>query len=337
MQLKAYYSKKGANTLNNNIAFSPKYKKIIFNTYNNGSDKGKIRIIDANDGMKIDDISMHSIEAGVYSVNDDYFLTMNNYGNDIQNASLDLRHFANPTDKICNWSINDSEVTLTIEQQAPNINFDVFWSQYPDIKYNNAHLFHFNPKFEKVKKYKLDWLNEDNFDLGYQGVTKIVKLPWANKATVFVAKSNTAFETDLDNGNYKRIKIGTEYNQLNDFIFLYNHILAIGYDSLYLIKKDNYQVLKEAKIQPCGTQTINGIEVPISQFIGDVCVDQISGLIYVCRPFSNDVAVVSIADFKVIKKYNSRFQPFYVFKIDNKIVNIDWISQDAEIISLAPI
>lgn len=319
--------------MSTSIAFSSKHKKILLNKYETiGSG---IRIIDFSRGIKIDDLTMRHVRSGIWSVNEEFFITKQNLDEDYYNFSFELRSFRDPASKICRWKVVDSEVEFEGDSKYRDFDHLIFWSRHPSGAESNGKLSYLDTRNSHVKELALDWYNGDNFDLGYQGIVEILKVPNQFKAIIFVARSNTAVEIDLENGNCQNITIGPTYGQVKGFVFLKNQILAIAYDTLYLLESETYKILKELEVQPRTSQVFSGVSMPIRQFMGDLSVVESEGVIYACRPFSNDIAAISLESFEVTKLYQSSFQPLYVFRFQDKLIAIDWLSLNAEIISLS--
>lgn len=314
--------------MDNTIAFSEKHGKIIFNRWN--KDGAGIRIIQLAEGILNDDLSLKSVNGGIKPVNEDFFIITTSLDEDLHNFLFELRPFEDVKCTLCSWKVLNSKVSFKGDINFKNFEHHIFWTQHPGIHTTNGKLFYLKTNDLELKTFELDWYNEDNYDLGYQGVTEIIKIPEQNKAIMFVARSNIAIEINLTNGKCSSFQVGDNSNQLRGICYLKNRIIIQGYDTIYDLNPKDYKIQKEIKCQVPRMEDVGGIKMPISQFIGDILVDDGLNAIFVPRPFSSDILALNLDDLEIVRTFNSQFQPLQVFMIKDQLIALDYQSQEAE-------
>lgn len=317
--------------MDSRIAFSPKYNKILYNKWD--KDGNGIVILDVSKAITTDANTMKRVSGSIEPISDDHFITRESLDEDYYNYSFTLRGYADPATKICCWKIINSKVTFEGDPRFRGFEHSIFWSRHPQTNNDNGRMFYLDTKTLIVREFELDWFNGRSYDIGYQGVREITKIPDQSKALIFVQRSNVVTEINLESGEFSHFSF-PRLQQMKDIVFLRRNNIAVGYDTIFLIEKETYKIIRELKVQPETTQIIGGTTMPMSQFMGRIHADEDKGIIYAARPFSKDIVSISIKDFEIKNAFRSNFQPLYVYEFRDNLIAIDWHTLGAEKIPL---
>lgn len=168
---------------------------------------------------------------------------------------------------------------------------------------------------KKVIDLDLSWYSNENYDLGYQGLTDCMTVA-RNRVFVSVQRSSKLVVIDLD----RNARVGTVPLAGRDgnpaLTMLSPHdFIATDYDSLCRVDVETLKVLKCVRLQDSGAGT--------RQFIGDCSVGW--NACAVARPFSSDVLRLEQETFQITARVPVSGQPLAACLIsENRVVTRDW-------------
>src|SRR5262245_11833148 len=170
----------------------------------------------------------------------------------------------------------------------------------------------------RVEIQELSWYDE-SYDKGYQGVISVLELPDRRHALISVQRSSRLILHDIETGARRRtIDLGGQlgnpqlYHRAED-----GEVWATDYDTVAVVRADDWSVRKKARIQGAAPGT--------QQFIGDLAFAPDTGLCVVARPFSGDVVAIDRRTLRIQSSAPLGAQPLLVAALANgEIVARDW-------------
>lgn len=169
---------------------------------------------------------------------------------------------------------------------------------------------------------RLAWY-DGSYDKGYQGVIGVLELPEAGCALVSVQRSSRLILHDLETGMQRRsIELcGRGGNPRLELRNSRTELWASDYDTLAVIRTDNWQIQRRSRLQ--------GAVAGTQQFIGDFSFAPDQELCAVARPFSGDVVGIDLGTLKIKRAAKVGRQPLEVAALrGGEVVARDWKTGD---------
>lgn len=179
-----------------------------------------------------------------------------------------------------------------------------------------------SPLMGQIQVQRLEWY-DDKYDKGYQGVIGVLELPGEDSALISVQRSSQLVLHDLQTGRQRR-SIDLAGRGGNPRLELRNsgkEIWASDYDTLVVIQREDWRVVRKARLQSAGAGT--------QQFIGDFSFAPDEDTCAVARPFSGDVVGIDAATFKIKLSARLGRQPLEMAALPRgEVVARDWKTGD---------
>ena len=235
---------------------------------------------------------------------------------------VSVRSFADPSGVLARAVIAGEESAVTGDSSA--------WSGVPQLyveylrfaPWNDFVLLRISPSTSSIDVQRLQWY-DDSYDKAYQGVIGVMELPVAGSALVSVQRSSRLILHDTETGMQRRsIELGSRGG--NPSLELRNsgkEVWAIDYDTLVVVRTDDWQIDRRARLQSANRGT--------QQFIGDFSFAPDQELCVVARPFTGDIVAVDIATLRIKRSAKIGRQPLEVAALPRgEVVARDWKTGD---------
>ena len=178
------------------------------------------------------------------------------------------------------------------------------------------------PSTDLLELQRLEWY-DDAYDKEYQSVIGVLELPGEDSALVSVQRSSRLILHDLETG-MKKGSIELAGRGGNPRLELRNagkEIWASDYDTLVVIQKEDWRIIRSARLQ--------GAVAGTQQFIGDFSFAPDGNVCVVARPFRGDVVGIDAATLKIKRSARLGRQPLEVAAVQQgDVVARDWKTGD---------
>ena len=258
-------------------------------------------------------VSLHSSGSGRFSVGHHF---------DGARFELTVHSFSNPGHVLSRATVKDDEKKLVGDASA--------WGEVPLLyveylgfaPWRDFVLLKISPSTGQIEVQRLEWYDE-TYDKDYQGVIDVLELPGENSALVSVQRSSLLILHDLETGMKKgALDLGGRGgNPKLQFRNVGKEIWASDYDTLVVIQRKDWRILRSARLQraDAGTQ----------QFIGDYSFAPDEDICVVARPFSGDVVGIDAATLKIKRSAKLGRQPLELAALGRgEVVARDWKTGD---------
>jgi hypothetical protein len=233
-----------------------------------------------------------------------------------------VRSFSSPGEVLARAEIQEAGNKITGDASA--------WKDVPHLyveylafaPWKDFVLVKLSPSMGQIQVQRLEWYDE-RYDKGYQGVIGVLALPGEDAALISVQRSSRLILHDLQTGTERR-SIDLAGRGGNPSLELRNsgkEIWASDYDTLVVVKREDWRVTRRVRLQGAGAGT--------QQFIGDFSFAPEEDTCAVARPFSGDVVGIDVATLKV--KHSARLgrQPLKLAALPRgEVVARDWKTGD---------
>ncbi len=169
---------------------------------------------------------------------------------------------------------------------------------------------------------RLEWYDH-TYDKGYQGVLSVLELAGEDAALVSVQRSSQLILQDLKTGRKKRaVDLGGRGgNPIPRQREGSQEIWASDYDTLVVISREDWRILRSARLQ--------GAAVGTQQFIGDYSFAPDGATCVIARPFSGDAVEVDSTTLKVTRSVRLGRQPLELVALPGaEVLARDWKTGD---------
>lgn len=268
---------------------------------------GSAEHISLNSGAKY--LSLHSSGSNYFSVGHHF---------DGARFELTVHSFSEPRKVLARATVKNDERKVigdaSIWKEVPLLYIEYFgfepWKDFVLLK--------ISPSTVQVEVQRLEWY-DDTYDKGYQGVIGVLPLPGGVSALVSVQRSSKLVLHDLETGK-KTGDVdlgGIGGNPHLQFRSGSDEIWASDYDSLVVLDKNDFHVVRKSRLQNAAPGT--------QQFIGDYSFSPNDNICVVARPFSGDVVGIESNTLKVVSSAKVGQQPLEVAALPGEeIVARDW-------------
>lgn len=258
-------------------------------------------------------LSLHSSGAGHFSVGHHF---------DGARAELTVHSFSDPKNVLARATITEGERKMTGDASA--------WKEVPLLyveylsfePWKDFVLLKLSPSTGQIEVQRLEWY-DDRYDKGYQGIIGVLELPGEDAALVSVQRSSELVLHDLATGRTNgSIDLGGRGgNPILQFRNGGNEIWASDYDTLVVLERKGWRIVRSARLQGAAAGT--------QQFIGDYSFAPDEQICVVARPFSNDIVGIDAATLKIRRSAKVGRQPLEVVALpQGEVVARDWKTGD---------
>lgn len=231
---------------------------------------------------------------------------------------LTVRNFADPARVQAHAILNENQNQITGDASAwggvPLLYVDYLrfepWQEFVLLK--------IRPESGDIHVQRLEWYDE-TYDKGYQGVIGVLEVPGEDFAIVSVQRSSRLIFHDLESGRQKgELHLGgCAGNPCLQFRNAGNEIWANDYDTIVVVQRSDWRILRSARLQ--------GTHPQVREFIGDFSFTPDGETCAVARPFSGDVVGVDTATLQIKRSAKTGGQPLEVAAVGGgEIVARDW-------------
>jgi hypothetical protein len=258
-------------------------------------------------------LSLHSSGAG-------HFSALHHF--DGARLELTVHRFSDPRDILARASVNSKERKLDGDGAAWK-DVPLLYVDYLDFApWKDFVLLKIAPSTGRIDVQRLEWYDE-TFDKGYQGVIDVLELPGEDSALVSVQRSSQLVLHDLETGTKKgSIDLGGRGgNPKLQLRKSGSEIWASDYDTLVVIQREDWRIIRSARLQGAGAAA--------QQFIGDFSFAPDGDSCVVARPFSGDVVGIDAVTLKIKRAARLGRQPLEVIALPHgEVVARDWKTGD---------
>lgn len=258
-------------------------------------------------------VSLHSCGSGRFSVGHHF---------DGARFELTVHSFSDPKHVLARATVMDGEKKLVGDASA--------WGEVPllyveylaFVPWEDFVLLKISPSTGQIKVQRLEWY-DDTYDKGYQGVIDVLELPAEGSALVSVQRSSQLILHGLETGMKERaVDLGGRGGSPQlQFRNGGKEIWASDYDTLVVIERKDWRILRSARLQ--------GADAGTQQFIGDYSFAPDEDICVVARPFSGDVVGIDAATLKVVRSAKLGRQPLELAALPRgEVVARDWKTGD---------
>jgi len=258
-------------------------------------------------------LSLHSSGSGYFSVG---------HHSDGARAELTVHRFSDPMNVVARATVTTSECKMAGDASA--------WQEVPLLyveylgfaPWKDFVLLKIAPSTGQIEVQRLEWY-DDTYDKGYQGIIGVLELPGEDSALVSVQRSSELILHDLATGRKNgSIDLGGRGgNPILQSRNGGNEIWASDYDTLVVLERSEWRIVRSARLQGAVTGT--------QQFIGDYSFTPDEQICVVARPFSGDVVGIDAATLKMWRSAKVGRQPLEVAALPGgEVVARDWKTGD---------
>lgn len=231
---------------------------------------------------------------------------------------LTVHSFENPTTPLC--SIEHAGGKTTVQgnpkflQSAPHYYVAYYNPEFAPASY----LIYVDYRQSKIETGRFEWYNNNEYDLGYQGIIGVFKLDSGNLIVSIQRDSHPVIYDPFTKTVIGKLTLaGNSGNPKFQFVRKRGEIWADDYDTI--LKFDNETLALKA------SRRIQGALMSTYQLIGDWSFNKDESLCLVSRPFSGDVIAISTDDLKTMFVAKTGKQPIQAIFVSNeKIIGRDW-------------
>ena len=173
---------------------------------------------------------------------------------------------------------------------------------------------------ESVDVQRLDWYNEDTYDMGYQGLMGVTEIPGSDVVILPVQRdSNPILYDTIKKTIVGKISLADRHgNPEIQFRRKALEAWASDYDTLLKLKPGEWQITNQLRLQ-------GGTKKLVAQFIGNFAFNKDESLCAVARPFSGDIVAVDTERLEVTYLARVGHEPLDVALLsDGRVFARDW-------------
>ncbi len=136
------------------------------------------------------------------------------------------------------------------------------------------------------------WHENDNYDMGYQGLVEVLALPGEPSVLVSFQRSSTIMIHDPRTSHaVDRIDLADRGGNPG-LAIVGSELWTTDYDTFVRVHLPTRGILASTRIQPCGSVEAGGKRFECQQYAGDLLVWTDGNAAVIPRPYSGDVVVL---------------------------------------------